>query len=137
MKTTKLTNLGHHPTAYQQSSLRKEPKLADIYAPSEENKSYREVLFVVLGMGVVGYLSYELFKKDKKYYNIMVKHNGGRRILFTGQASLFNMNWQCVVLANEIMPVSTPRFAFSRKGKLGSSQIERHSVMSCSILGYQ
>ena len=72
MKTTKLTNLGHHPTAYQQSSLRKEPKLADIYAPSEENKSYREVLFVVLGMGVVGYLKLLNYLKDNKYY----KYNG-------------------------------------------------------------
>ena len=46
------------------SNLREEPKLAEFYVPSEDRKT-REVLFIIFGMGVVGYVSYELFKKDK------------------------------------------------------------------------
>ena len=43
-------------------NLREEPELEDFYVSSEDQKA-REILFVALGMGVVGYLSYELFKK--------------------------------------------------------------------------
>ena len=55
-------------------NLEKEPRLADFYVPSADTKT-REVLFIILGMGVVGYMRYELFTKIN--YNSMV--NGGRR----------------------------------------------------------
>ena len=45
-------------------NLRREPKLEEFYVPSENQKT-REILFIALGMGVVGYMSYELLKKDK------------------------------------------------------------------------
>ena len=40
------------------------PKLEYFDDPSKEKKT-REVLLIALGMGVVGYLSYELLKRDK------------------------------------------------------------------------
>ena len=46
-------------------SLREEPKLADFYVPSEDKKT-REVLFIILGMGAVEYMSYKLIKDDSK-----------------------------------------------------------------------
>ena len=46
-------------------SLREEPKLEDFYVPSEDQKT-REVLFIILGMGAVGYMSYTLLKDDSK-----------------------------------------------------------------------
>ena len=46
-------------------NLRQEPKLEDVYVPSENQKT-REILLIALGMGVVGYMSYELFKKDQQ-----------------------------------------------------------------------
>ena len=43
-------------------NLKREPMLSDFYTPSESQKT-GEILFVIIGMGVVGIASYELLKK--------------------------------------------------------------------------